>query len=132
MTDDVAVHKAIVRRLVLEVLNEGHLDVIDELYAPRLAAAARAWIEPFRASFPDVSMRVVDLIGEADKVVGRFLCSATHTGEWAGSPPTGRRFVDVDEVSIFRFANGRIASVWSLEDNLARLRQLGLLSAAGV
>ena len=119
-------NKATVRRLIAEVLNGGRLDVIDELYAPELAAGARRWITPFRASFPDVHMEVVDLIAEGDKVVGRFRCSATHLGEWLGHAPTGRRFERVDEVSIFRFRDGRIVHAWSLEDSLSRLRQLGL------
>jgi predicted ester cyclase len=119
-------NKAVVRRLVDEVLNGGHLEVIQELYAPELAAAAHRWITPFRASFPDVRMELVELIGEGDAVVGRFKCSATHLGEWLGRAPTGRRFERVDEVSIFRFHEGRIAQVWSLEDDLGRLRQLGI------
>ena len=119
-------NKATVRRLVTEVLNGGRLEAIDELYAPELAPAARRWIAPFRASFPDVHMEVVELIAEGDQVVGRFTCSATHLGEWLGHPPTGRRFERVDEVSIFRMRDGRITQVWSLEDTLGRLRQLGL------
>jgi SnoaL-like polyketide cyclase len=95
-------NKATVRRLVEEVLNGGQLELIDELYAPELAAAARRWITPFRASFPDVHMEVVELIAEDDKVVGRFTCSATHVGPWLGRAPTGRRFERIDEVSIFR------------------------------
>jgi predicted ester cyclase len=121
-------NKATVRRLIAEVLNGGRLDVIDELYAPGLAPGARRWIAPFRASFPDVHMEVVDLIAEGDQVVGRFRCSATHLGEWLGHAPTGRRFERVDEVSIFRFRDGRIVHAWSLEDSLSRLRQLGLAS----
>jgi hypothetical protein len=50
-------NKTVARRLVAEVLNGGHLEVIDELYAPQLAPAARRWIILFRASFPDVHMR---------------------------------------------------------------------------
>ena len=119
--------KALVRRLVDEVLNGGRLDVIDELYSPNLAEKARAWIAPFRASFPDVDMTVLDLVAEGDTVVGRFTCSATHQGDWLGHAPTGRRFENVDEVSIFRTVNGKITSVWSLEDNLARMQQLGFL-----
>ena len=44
-------NKAVVRRLVDEVLNGGHLEVIQELYAPELAAAAHRWIAPFRPAF---------------------------------------------------------------------------------
>ena len=75
-------NKTVVRRLVDEVFNGGHLEVIDELYAPELAPAAKRWIAPFRASFPDVHMELVELIAEGDKVVGRFTCSATHLGAW--------------------------------------------------
>ena len=123
--------KALVRRLVDEVFNAGRLEVIDELYAPALAAAAKRWITPFRASFPDVHMELVELIGEGDTVVGRFTCSATHLGEWLGQAPTGRRFERVDEVWILRFRDGRIVHVWSLEDTLDRLRQLGLTDLHG-
>ena len=119
-------NKAIIRRLIEEVLNGGRLEVIDELYAPELARAARRWIAPFRASFPDVHMEILELIAEGEKVVGRFTCSATHQGAWLGHAPTGRRFERVDEVSIFRLRDGRIIQVWALEDTLARLRQLGL------
>jgi predicted ester cyclase len=120
-------NKAVIRRLVAEVLNGGRLEVIDELYAPELALAARRWITPFRASFPDVHMEIVELIAEGDKVVGRFTCSATHLGEWLGQAPTGRRFERVDEVAIFRLGDGRIIGAWSLEDSLSRLQQLGLV-----
>jgi predicted ester cyclase len=125
-SQDEQANKAVVRRLVAEVLNGGRLEVIEELFAPPVAEAARRWITPFRASFPDVHMEIVELIAEGDKVVGRFSCSATHLGEWLGHAPTGRRFERVDEVAIFRLRDGRIADTWSLEDTLSRLRQLGL------
>ena len=119
-------NKAIVRRLVSEVLNAGRLEVIDELYAAELAPQAKRWITPFRASFPDMFMEVIELIGEDDTVVGRFICSGTHLGEWLGYAPTGRRFEAVDEVSIYRLNEGKIIHTWGLEDNLGRLEQLGL------
>jgi hypothetical protein len=34
-------NKSVVRRLVAEVFNGGRLEVLDELYAPELAGAAR-------------------------------------------------------------------------------------------
>ena len=119
-------NKAVVRRLVEEVLNGGRLEVIDELYAPTLVADAKAWIAPFRASFPDIHMEVVDLIAEGDTVVGRFTCSGTHLGNWLAHAPTGRRFEAVDEVGIYRFRDGHIVESWGIEDNLGRLEQLGL------
>jgi predicted ester cyclase len=125
-TDMTEANKAVVRRLIAEVLNAGRLEVIDELYASALAPHAKRWIAPFRASFPDVHMEVIDLIAEDDKVVGRFTCSGTHLGEWLGHAPTGRRFRRIDEVYIFQFSNGRIDHAWGIEDTLRRLEQLGL------
>jgi predicted ester cyclase len=119
-------NKAVVRRLVEEVLNAGRMEEIDELYAPALVADARAWISPFRASFPDVHMEIIDLIAEGEKVVGWFTCSGTHLGDWLGHAPTGRRFERVDEVSIYQIRDGRIVETRGIEDNLSRLKQLGL------
>lgn len=119
-------NKDVIRRLVADVLNGGQLDLIDELYAPSLATGAKRWIAPFRKSFPDMRMEIVDLIAEGDKVVGRFTCSATHLGPWLEHEPTGRRFERIDEVSIFRLRDGKIVQAWGIEDNLRRLEQLGL------
>ncbi len=118
--------KHVVTRLIDGVVNGGRLELIDELYTPQMAAGARRWITPFRESFPDVEMTILDLIAEGEKVAGRFHCSATNLGPWRGNPPTGRRFERVDEVYIFRVAGGRIAEAWGLEDTLSRERQLGL------
>ena len=107
-------------------MNGRRTELIDELCTGEMAAVARRWVAPFQASFSDVVMEVVELIAEGDRVVGRFACSGTHTGEWRGHPPTGRRFERVDEVYLFRFADGKIVEAWGIEDNDTRQRQLGL------
>lgn len=126
MTPEADAHKAVVQRLVDEVMNAGRLEVVDELYTPELAGQARGWMAPFRASFPDVHMEVVQMVAEGGTVAARFVCSGTHLGAWRGHEPTGRRF-RVDEVYFFEFADGRIARAWGLEDTYRRLRQLRLL-----
>jgi hypothetical protein len=119
-------HKALVCRLI-EIVNAGDLGALPEVATGRIAQDAERWIGPFRASFPDFHMEVVDVISEGDKVVGHFRCSGTHRGEWRGRPPTGRRFEDVDEIYIFGVQDGRLASVLAVvEDDLTRMRQLGI------
>jgi predicted ester cyclase len=120
--------KELVRRLIDEVINAGRLDVLDDICTPQMAESARRWIAPFRESFPDVRMEIVELIAESDRVAGRFHCSATNLGPWRGNPPTGKRFERIDEVYFYRFAAGRIAEAWGLEDTLSRERQLGIRS----
>jgi predicted ester cyclase len=71
-------------------------------------------------------MRIVDLIAEADQVVGRFTCSGTHQGSWRGHPPTGRRFTNIAEVYIFRIRDRKIVHAWGIEDTHTRMEQLRL------
>jgi predicted ester cyclase len=120
-------NKNLVRRLVEEAVNASNLGVLDDVAAGPVAAAARHWVGPFRESFPDFRMEVVDLVAEGDKVVAHFKCSGTQRGEWRGRPATGRRFEGIDEVYIFRVKDGRLVGTTAVvEDNLSRLEQLGL------
>lgn len=120
-------NKALVRRLVDEAVNQRNLEALDEVAEGPIVEAARAWIGPFRESFPDFTMEVVDLVAEGDKVVAHFRCSGTHVGTWMENPPTWRRFEGIDEIYIFRVSNGKLAGVTAaVEDNLTRMRQLGL------
>jgi predicted ester cyclase len=119
-------NKELVRRLVDEVVNKRNPDALDDLAEGQFAKLARRWISPFRSSFPDFRMEIVKLVAEDDMVVGHFKCSGTHRGEWLGVPPTGRRFENVDEIYIFEVRDGKLSSAIGVEDNLSRMRQLGL------
>ena len=120
-------NKWLVHRLV-EIVNERDFGSIDDVATGQIASEAKRWVGPFTESFPDFHMEVVEVIAESDKVVGYFKCSGTHQGEWRGHAPTGRRFEAVDEVYIFRVEDGKLASALAVvEDNLTRLKQLGLI-----
>ena len=118
--------KTLVRRLVA-IVNSGDTEALDEVASGQISEEARRWIGPFRDSFPDFRMELRDVIAEGDKVVGYFKCSGTHEAEWQGIPPTGRRFENVDEIYIFRVEDGKLSAATAVvEDNLTRMRQLGI------
>jgi hypothetical protein len=48
----------------------------------------------------------------------------------ARRPPAQRRFENVDKIYLFRVRNGKLAEAAGVEDDLSRLRQLGLLRLA--
>ena len=121
-------NKAVVRLLITEVLNGGRLELIDEPYSPELAPGARRWITPFRASFPDVHMEIVDLIAEGDKVVGRFTLMGTHKGPFAGRPGTGH-LASWSSIRIYRLADGKVVETWAMQDRLGLLQQIGAIAA---
>jgi predicted ester cyclase len=118
--------KRLVRRLVEEGAAGHDPDVVDEIATGEFARAAKRWVSPFRGAFPDFEMEIVELVAEGDAVVAHFRCSGTHRGEWLGVPATGRRFDGVDEIYIFHVQDGKLASAVGVEDNLTRMRQLGI------
>jgi len=120
-------NKQLVRRLVGEMMERRDLDVLNEVAEGDFAETARQWISPFQGAFPDFTMRIVAVIAEHDTVVAHFKCSGTHSGEWLGRAATGRRFEDVDEIYIFAVRNGKLSSAIGVEDNLSRMRQLGIV-----
>lgn len=118
-------NKAIVRKL-MEAINEGNLDVVDTLFTPELAGPMKRSFIAFRSAFPDWRMEIAEMVAEGNTVVGRLRCSGTNQGEFKGVPPTGKR-MEVDEVYFLRVENGKFVDFWGLEDDLARMRQLGLI-----
>ena len=121
--------KDLVRQFV-QAINDRDETAVDELASGELARRARAWLRPFDAAFPDFRMELAALVAEDHTVVAHLQCSGTHTGTWLGIPATGRRFQDVDEIYVFTLEGGRIASASGVEDNLARIGQLGLTVSA--
>ena len=58
---------------------------------------------------------------------GDVKCSGTHEGEWRAIPATGRRFKDIGGIYIFKVKQGKLdCALAVIEDNLTRMRQLGL------
>ena len=118
-------NKAMVRRL-MQAINTGDMDIVDELFTPELAKPTKRSFTAFRSAFPDWHMEIAELVAEGNTVVGRFRCSGTNQGDFKGVPPTGKR-MEVDEVYFLRVAGGKFVDFWALEDDLARMRQLGLI-----
>jgi predicted ester cyclase len=123
-------HKQLVQRLVEEGVNRRSTDILDEVADGVFAEVARRWISPFRGAFPDFTMEIVSLVEEGDTVVAHFHCSGTHLGEWLGIPATGRRFEHIDEIYVFHVEKGKLARAFGVEDNLTRMKQLGIRLAA--
>jgi predicted ester cyclase len=118
-------NKLLVRRLV-EGTNNGSHDVLDEVAGSKFARGGTAVDRALPGIFPDFRMEIIFLVADEEKVAAHFRCSGTHLGEWLGHPPSGRRFSDVDEIYIYRVHGGKLAAATGVEDNLARMRQLGL------
>jgi predicted ester cyclase len=129
-------------RIPLEIINQGKLELIDELYAPEFVdrtpqpgmASTREGFKQFvtalRTAFPDVRYAINDTIECGDKLVHRVTAKGTMTGEFAGMPPTGKH-ATWTEIHIVRVANQHIVEHWGLTQELGMLVQLGVIPAPG-
>ena len=81
-------------------------------------------VRMFEGAFPDVKITPEAIFSEGDLVTTRYTWTGTHTGEFLGIAPTGRR-VTVSGISIYRVANGKIVEEWFQQDYLGVLQQLG-------
>ena len=130
-------NKALVRRVLEEFYNRGNLDIADELFAPNFvnhdpAVPMAGDLEMLKqqtaarsAGFPDGMTTIEDLIAEEDRVTKRWAYQGTHTSDWNGIPPTGRR-VTVSGITIYRLEGGKVAECWWGYDVLSILQQLGV------
>ncbi|MCA1731345.1 MAG: ester cyclase, partial [Actinobacteria bacterium] len=62
-------HKAMVGRM-MEAINAGNMDVVDELFSAELAQPTKRSFIKFRAAFPDWRMEIAELVAEGNTVVG--------------------------------------------------------------
>jgi predicted ester cyclase len=86
-------------------------------------AGLDAELSLYRAAFPDLEVAVEDSLVEYPFVVGRLTAAGTHSGEFMGVPPTGRR-VGFGRIDVLEVADGRIVGRWALADTLGLLAQL--------
>jgi steroid delta-isomerase-like uncharacterized protein len=132
-------NKALVNRLVEEVLNRGNLSVIDEITSPDFIEneelppgippgreAPKALFSMLFNAFPDFHATIEHLIAEGDTVVLHMTWTGTQKGEFMGIPPTGRR-ISVNVIDIIRIANGKLAEHWGIMDSATMMQQLGAM-----
>ena len=137
-------NKAVVQRILSEFWLQGNVEVIDELLAsdcinheqsnPELRGreACKQWANDVRLAnrrgFPDFDIIVEDIVAEGDKVVKRFVFQGTHSGEFAGIPPTGKR-VTMRGITLYRLTGGKVSEIYWNYDVFGLMQQLGAIPA---
>ncbi len=130
-------NKAVARRFFEEVVSDGKLDVIDAICAPdyRLHATLsgadaidrdqlKDLVRSWRSSFGDGRIRIEDIVTEGDLVAARMRETGTHTGEFNGIQPSGKK-VSYGSMTFLRILDGKIVEHWGLLDMPTLLKQIG-------
>src|SRR5437899_12851450 len=92
--------------------------------------AFRQFTSAFFTAFPDLQTTIEDLMAEGDKVAVRQTWRGTHTGNFQGTPPTGKR-VTFTSIEVYRVAGDKLAEEWVELDVFGLLQQLGAIPADG-
>lgn len=131
-------NKAIIRRMTEEFYNQGNIESAEQFFADtyvhhdsaapqvRDRDGLKAALRAFLAGCPDLHITTDALFAEGDTVTKRWTYHATHTGDLAGLPPTGRR-ITMSGLELFRLADGKIVESWLGYDNHSLMQQLGLI-----
>ncbi len=132
--------RALVRGYLEEMRTRGNLAWIDEHAAPDVAVyfpgmpegihgteALQGLVSAVRHAFPDLTVKVEDVVAEGDKLAVRWSSRGTQRGEWeTGIAPTGRS-VTWTGISIYRIADGKIREERLEEDLRGLEEQIGVV-----
>ncbi len=130
------------RRFYEEVINQKRLAVVDEVaganyvshsFPPGLPPGReglKAFISAFHTAFPDGHLSVDHMIDSGDTVATRLTFRGTHTGDFMGIPPTGKK-VTVPALDMARYADGKLVEHWGGPDQMSLMQQLGVIPAPG-
>jgi steroid delta-isomerase-like uncharacterized protein len=131
-------NKAVTRRYYDEVLNQGHLSVLDDIAADDYLendpfpgqgnglADFKARVSSLLTAFSPCTFTIEDVVAEGDRVVVRWHSSGTHSGAFLGMPATNRDYT-IAGIDIHRLADGRMIEHWHVVDQLSQLQQLGMI-----
>lgn len=107
------------------VLSEDFVDHTPDPGQPPGRDGFLAIITAMDKVFPDIAIKVEDVVVEGDRAIARVNVSATQKAPFFGHPSYGKHFA-VSGYDQFRVVNGKVVERWGLWDSASMLHQLGL------
>lgn len=131
--------RLVIERYFHQLFNQGEVELVSELLhpdyvngspgspdLPRGREGVAIVVKALRAAFPDLKYEIEDMVIGADAVAVRTTLRGTHRGDFFGLPPTGKR-VEVSQMTIEHFKDGKIVAHHRVTDELTLQRQLGVV-----
>jgi len=82
----------------------------------------------YNPGLPDLQVEIENMVAEGNEVSARLTGRGTHQGPVFGVPPSGAPVI-YEAISLWRIADGKLAEVWHVEDNLSLAIQVGAIPA---
>ncbi|WP_342316889.1 ester cyclase [Lysobacter sp. FW306-1B-D06B] len=121
---DIEANKAVVRRY-FDAFNRADFSHLDEIvtgdYGDRLEGQApgihviRSYLQGLKASFPDFTWTIEQIVAEGDRVAVMNRVSGTQLNDFGGLKATGNK-VDFRAFQIYRIEGGKLAEHWEVAD----------------
>ncbi|MHA1964063.1 MAG: ester cyclase [Candidatus Thorarchaeota archaeon] len=124
---------------MMEAVNSQNLDLLDDLLVPeyvnkQLKVQSREDLKEIlrrqNEGVPDVHRTIENIIADENTVWIRVKITGTHTGEYRGIAPTGRKYV-MEAVPSYRIVDGKIVEGWSVWNPIDYFRKLGVIEYKG-
>lgn len=96
----------------------------DGTRVPGVEAGLAAGWSSFADSFPDGDYEITGVYADEDSVVTEFRFTGTHSGDFEGIAPTGRR-VEIDFCNVMRLRDGKVLAERDYLDTQGLAAQLG-------
>jgi steroid delta-isomerase-like uncharacterized protein len=120
-----------------EVWNQGNLEVLDELldsgyinHSPGIPNpepgpnGLKPIVSAIRTAFPDLKYVIQNMVVTENQVAVHVLMTGTHTGDFFGIAPTGKR-IRVSQMQIERLEDGKMVEHWRVTDDFSLMKQVG-------
>lgn len=131
-------NKDTIRRIYADVLNQGQLELMDELYADDFTFTGREgtatredtknYLRGWREAFSDLEFVIERVIVEGDNASWSDYYSGTNSAAWNGLPATNRRVEAVLSMHEGTFnQDGQLLAHRMVTDEIDERMQLGLL-----
>jgi steroid delta-isomerase-like uncharacterized protein len=126
-------NKALVRRFITEIFEQGRTEAVDELCAEDFIGhtwgnadreGLKATMARIATALADAHFQIDDMIAEDDRVAVRLTAGARQVGEFMGMPASGRSY-EIGEIHIFRVRDGKVSEHWHEFDRTGLMTQLG-------
>lgn len=117
-----------------QIYNDRNLDLINEIFTADYvghvnahdivgAESAKGFIGGFIEGIPDVFYDVKETMTSGNRVITRWVCTGTQTGNFYGMPPTNKP-INVTGITIFEIVDGKINQLWNNWDQFTLVQQL--------
>jgi predicted ester cyclase len=144
--NELAVHEELVRRYFHEILDQGRVELIEEIFHPQCVmhrpgrtvvgidnvcgVATRR-----KETFAQFDTEIDDIFGSGDRLVVRLTHRGVGGGIWRsrlGNYDVTGKTVSWNAIAIFRFERQKIIEEWVTRDELAMVLQFGIFEPAAV